>query len=71
MIFLDSSNLYPSLKEIGRSLYHLDFSKLASQLLVANRTLVRFLYYAAPVDRLVVPATLGEHGTKEGLQLYG
>ena len=55
MIFLDSSNFYYSLKEIGKSLYDIDFHKFSSLILVANRNLVKFFYYTAPVDRATVP----------------
>lgn len=51
MIFIDAANFYHSLREIHRSVYDIDFLKLAEQLLVANRKLVKIRYYAAPVDR--------------------
>src|SRR3989304_8707251 len=55
MIFLDGSNFYYSLKEIGESLYDIDFHKFSSLILVANRDLVKFFYSSAPVDRATVP----------------
>ncbi len=55
MIFVDSANFYHSLKEIHRSVYDIDFLKLAELLLVADRKLVKIRYYAAPVDRTAMP----------------
>ncbi len=50
MIFLDSSNFYSRLKAIGKSMYHIDFKKFVSLILISNRVLVKFFYYAPPVD---------------------